>query len=70
MKNEVINLGAPVDSWWNDMRACLMPCISMLAVYPAAPDSETAKQAMVQVNVSYEAVFKTPHPKQAQASHY
>lgn len=65
MASEFINVGTPVDSWWNDMRACLMPCIGMLAAYPAAPDGETAKAAMTQVNVSYEAVFKAPHPKQA-----
>jgi hypothetical protein len=65
VKSEYINIGSPVDSWWNDMRACLMPCIHMLAAYPAAPDAEAAAAAMIQVNISYETVFKTPHPKQA-----
>ena len=65
MQNEMISIGTPVDSWWNDMRACLVPCIGMLASFPAAPDAETARLSMVQVNISYEAVFKAPHPKQA-----
>jgi hypothetical protein len=65
MHSEFINIGSPVDSWWNDMRACLMPCIHMLKTFPAAPNAQAAKDAMVQVNISYEAVFQAPHPKQA-----
>lgn len=65
MQTEMITVGTPVDSWWNDMRACLQPCIGMLAAYPAAPNAESARLAMVQVNISYEAVYKTPYPKQA-----
>jgi hypothetical protein len=65
MQSDYITFGSPVDSWWNDMRACLLPCIHMLATYPAAPNAEAAVAAMVQVNVSYEAVYQTPHPKQA-----
>ena len=65
VQSEYISVGSPVDTWWNDMRACLLPCIHMIAAYPAAPDTNSASLAMLQVNISYEAVYQTPHPKQA-----
>lgn len=65
MDNNYTAIGNPVDSWWTSTRNLIDNYLDLLANYPPAPDSQSAREMLNGVNHACELIEQSDYPRQA-----